>query len=311
MTRTSSIIAAFCIAFLGQTVMGFAQQSGAATPKLAPPLEIGSGDLISVSMFESPDLSGQFRVDAQGDIAVPLLGRVHVAGDTADEAAALIEKLYVKADILQPIGSYATVFISEYATQGITVSGDVKTPGVYPALGVRTLNDVIAEAGGESLTAASTVVITHRSDPQHPVTVKYSPFALKPTIPQVQVYPGDTIMIPTAGIVYVLGDVMKPGGFVLDGRSALSVEEAMALCKGGGVAAKMNDAQLVRTLKDGSKVAITVPVNRILNGKAADVVLKDGDVLYVPRSTGKFVAEQAIQDSISVGSQIVIYRSIY
>ncbi len=309
-TRYACAIA-ICMTLWGQTVMGFARQPGAPTPRSAPPLNIGSGDLITVTMFDTPDLSGQFRVDAQGDIVVPLLGRVHVAGETADEAATTIEKLYVKTDILKPIASYATVFISEYATQGITVNGEVKSPGVYPALGVRMLNNVISEAGGELPTAASSVVITRRGDPEHPITVKYNPLALKPSVPQVQIFPGDTIMVPTAGIVYVLGDVKRPGGYVLDGRNSLTVEEAMALCQGSGDAAKLDHTQLVRTLKDGSRVAITVPVNRIFKGKAADVVLRDGDILYVPTSNGKLAAEKAVTAAISIGSEVVIYKTAY
>ena len=78
------------------------------------------------------DLSGRFRVDEKGDIDIPLIGRTHVEGETAEEAAALIEKRFVEAQILQPAESHATVFISEYATQGITVNGEVKTSGVYP-----------------------------------------------------------------------------------------------------------------------------------------------------------------------------------
>ncbi len=311
MSRIVARSAVLAMLISGCAGLVYSQRLGGGAAQPAPALKIGSGDLVGVTIFDSSDLSGQFRVDANGDIAVPLLGHVHVAGDTADEAAAEIEKLYVKADILKPDAAYATVFISEYATQGITVNGAVKTPGVYPALGVRMLNNVIAEAGGESDSAASKVVIAHRDDPEHPVTVVYNPWALKPTIPQVQILPGDTITVPSAGIVYVLGDVAKPGGYVLNGRSTLSVEQAMALCSGGGPAASMDRSQLVRTLKDGRKVAITVPVNRILNGKAPDMALKDGDILYVPKSNLKFVAQQAISYSVSMGSQVVIYRSIY
>lgn len=311
MTTSNALTAAFCIVLLGQVVAGQTQPPGAYTPRLAPPLKIGFGDLIQVTMFDNPNLSGAFRVDANGDIVVPLIGQVHVAGDTADEAAALIEKLYVKDDILKPIDSYATVFISEYATQGITVNGAVQKPGVYPALGVRMLNNVISEAGGELKTAASTVIITHKDDPRHPITIKYDPLALKPIIPQVQIFPGDTIMVPEAGIVYVLGDVKRPGGFVLDGRNSLTVEEAMALCQGSGRAPALNRTQLVRTLKGGRRVAITVPVSRILKGEAVDVALKDGDILYVPTSHGKFAAEQALTDAISVGSDVVIFRAAY
>ena len=173
-----------------------AQQSGNPTANSAPPLKIGSGDLIDVAMFDNQDLSGRFRVDENGDIIVPLIGRVHVEGLTADDAARLIEQRYVEAQILPPGKAHATVFISEYTAQRITVSGEVRSPGVYPALGIRKLNDVITAAGGVNLTAASKVVITHRDDPGNPITVVYNPEALSPVIPDVQIFPGDTIMVP-------------------------------------------------------------------------------------------------------------------
>jgi polysaccharide export outer membrane protein len=260
-------------------------------------------------MFDNPDLSGRFRVDEKGDITVPLIGLVHVEGATAEEAAGLIEKRFVDAQILQPTESHATVFIAEYATQGITVNGEVKSPGVYPALGVRMLNDVIAAAGGVTPAAASKVVITHRNDPGNPVTADYNPEALKPVIPAVQVFPGDTIMVPRAGIVYVLGDVNRAGGFVLDGRNGLTVEEAMALAGGGAHAAALKRVQLVRSLEGGRKEAITIPVSLIYKGQAPDVALKDGDVLFVPTSTGRLVTEQAITAALGIGTSVAIYKT--
>ena len=262
-------------------------------------------------MFDNQDLSGRFRVDEKGDITVPLIGRVHVEGVTADGAATLIEQRYVEAQILQPADSHATVFISEYATQGITVNGEVKTPGVYPALGIRKLNDVISAAGGVTPTAASKVVITHKGDPGNPITVDYNPEALNPVIPDVQIFPGDTLMVPRAGIVYVLGDVTRAGGYVLDGRNTLTVEEVMALAGGGGHAPALKRVQLVRTLADGRKEAITIPVNLIYKGQAPDVALKDGDILFVPTSNGKLAAEQAITSALSIGTSLALYRTVY
>ena len=217
---------------------------------------------------------------------------MHVFGETADAAGTQIAKRYVQAEILKPENSYATVSIVEYASQGITVNGEVKNPGVYPALGVRMLNDVIAAAGGLAPTAASKVIITHSDDPAHPMTVTYDPEALNPKIPHLQVLPGDSIMVPRAGIVYVLGDVVRSGGFVLDGRQPLTMEEAMALAGGGGKAAALKRVQLVRTLKDGRKEVIAVSVEDIFKGKAPDVALQDGDVVYVPTSTGRLVAKR-------------------
>ena len=299
----------FWFLLCAQTMAGMAQQSGAAAPNPVPPLRIGSGDLIEVSMFENPDLSGRYRVDEMGDITIPLIGRVHVAGMTADEAAATIEKFYVEGEILLPANSHATVFIAEYATQGITINGEVKAPGVYPALGVHKLNDLIAAAGGITQLAASHVVITHKDDPGNPTTVEYNPEALKPIIPDVQIFPGDSILVPRAGVIYVAGNVSKPGAYVLDGRRTLTVEEAMALAGGGGKASALKRVQLVRTMDDGRKEAITIPVNLIFKGRAPDVALMDGDILYVPTSNGRLITEQAITSALGIGTSVIVYRT--
>jgi polysaccharide export outer membrane protein len=299
----------FWFLLCAQTMAGMAQQTSAAGPTPVPPLRIGSGDLIEVSMFANPDLSGRYRVDEMGDITVPLIGRVPVVGMTADEAAATIEKLYVEGQILLPANSHATVFITEYATQGVTINGEVRAPGVYPALGVHKLNDLIASAGGLTPLAASHVVITHKDDPGNPTTVEYNPSALKPIIPDVQIFPGDSILIPRAGVVYVAGNVARPGAYVLDGRRTLTVEAAMALSGGGGKASAMKRVQLVRTLDDGRKEAITIPVNLIYKGRAPDVALIDGDILYVPTSNGRLITEQAISSALGIGTSVLTYRT--
>jgi polysaccharide export outer membrane protein len=301
-------VAAIAAFFLAQTGAGLAQQPVNPAPN-SPPLTIGSGDLVEITMFDDPELSGHFRVDEKGDITLPLLGRVRVEGATAEEAGTIVEERYVKAEILEPAHSHATVFISEYATQGITVTGEVKLPGVYPALGVRLLNDVITSAGGILPSAASKLIITRRSDPGNPVTVGYNPAALVPEIPRVQLFPGDTIAIPRAGIVYVLGDVNHSGGFNLEGRAALTVEEAMALAGGGGHAAALNRVHLVRAVEGGRKEDIVLAVNLIEKGRAPDVALKDGDILYIPTSTGKIAIEQAISSALGITTQVVTYRS--
>ena len=311
MAKTCVYATVLWIVFLGHAIYGFAEQNRTTTPITVPELTIGPGDLLDVTMFEDPELSGHFRVDANGDVVVPLIGRIHVAGLTAEQAETRIEKGYVTAGILTPDSSHATVFIAEYATQGIVVNGEVKSPGVYPALGVRMLNDVIAAAGGVTPLAASKVIITHRNAPGNPVTVNYNPEALHPEVPHIQVFPGDSIMVPKAGIVYVLGDVGRAGGFVLNGRNTLTVEEAMALAGGASHAAAMKRVQLVRTLDSGRKEAITIHLNKILKGDAPDVAMKDGDVLYVPTNNAALVAQQAIQAAVNIGSEVLIFRTAY
>jgi polysaccharide export outer membrane protein len=311
MAKTIALTAAICTFLLVQAGAGLAQQSGNSEQHLAPPLKIGSGDLIEVSVYGEPDLSGRFRVNEKGEITVPLLDPVHVEGETAEEAGRTIAQRFVEGNILKPSSAFATVFISEYATQGITVNGEVKSPGLFPALGVRMLNDVITAAGGLLPTAASKVIITRKTDQGTPITVDYNPEAVTPEIPQVQIFPGDIVLVPRAGIVYVLGNVMRAGGYVLDGRRPLTVEVVMALAGGGGHAAALNHAQIVRTLEDGRKEEIAINVDRIFKGRAPDVNLKDGDILYVPTSNGKLAAQQAISSALSIGTSVTIYKTAY
>jgi polysaccharide export outer membrane protein len=311
MAKKLVFTAAISAFFWVQAGAGLALQTGNAPGASAPPLRIGSGDLIEAGVYDSPDLSGRFRVDEKGDIAVPLLGAVHVEGQTAEEAGKTIERRFVDADILKPSGARVIVFIAEYASQGITVSGEVKSGGLQPALGVRMFNDVMIAAGGVTPLASSRVIVTRKSDPDHPIAVEYNPEALTPVIPRIQIFPGDAITVPRAGIVYVLGNVMRSGGYILDGRRPLSVETAMALAGGGGHAAALGRVHIVRTLEGGRKEDIAVAVDRIYKGKAPDVVLKDGDILYVPTSTGRLAAEQAISSALSIGTNVAVYRTAY
>jgi polysaccharide export outer membrane protein len=310
MTKTFAFAAVISVFLLLQAGAGLGQQTVSASPA-AQALTVGSGDLIEIAMYDNGDLSGRFRVDEKGDITVPLLGLVHVEGLTAEQVGTTIESRYVEADILKPGKAHATVFIAEYASQGILVNGEVKTPGLYPALGVRMFNDVMTAAGGVSAVASSKVIVTRKSDPDHPITVDFNPEALTPVVPRIQIFPGDTITVPRAGIVYVLGRVNRPGGFVLDGRKTLTVETAMALAAGSGAAAAMNHAHLVRTLDDGRKEDIILNINKILDAKAPDVALKDGDILFIPTATGKLVMQQAISSALSIGTSVITYRTAY
>lgn len=307
----SAVLAGMLLLF--DPITGIGQQQPTISPTAPAPvaLTIGSGDLVDVMMYDAPELSGKFRVDEKGDVDMPLLGLIHVQGLTAEQTEKLIESRYVAAEILRPDAAQSTVFIEEYASQGITVTGQVKNPGVYPALGVRMLNDVVTAAGGVTNMASSDLVVTHRNDPQHPITVEYSPEAVNPVIPALQILPGDTIMVPRAGVVYVAGNVAKPGVYVLDGRDTLTIEEAMALSGGSGHAANLRHVQIVRKRPGNRKEMIIVPVDQIYKGKAPDVKLNDGDIVYVPTSNGKLVTLQAIQSAIGMGTSVVIYRAAY
>src|SRR5215469_18745236 len=135
-------------------------------------LRIGTGDLLEISVstgFGAPDVSWKGRVSGSGDIALPLLGSFHIAGLAVDQAEAMIKRRYKDAEILKD--PQVSVFISEYASQGVSVLGEVAKPGVYPVMTSRRLLDLISEAGGLTPLAGKTIAITPRGNPRELRTV--------------------------------------------------------------------------------------------------------------------------------------------
>jgi polysaccharide export outer membrane protein len=204
-----------------------------------------------------------------------------------------IEARFRESDVLKD--PHVSVTVLEFSTQGVTVLGEVKNPGVYPLLGAHGLLDLISAAGGETTSAGKDVTITHRDDPDHPVIVKIASKPGSTAAFNVDVRPGDIVMVAHAGIVYVIGDVAKPGGFLIENNDRLTVLEAISLAQGPNRTASLNHAKLIRKV-DGVRQELPVPLKKILNNKAEDELLADGDILFVPGSGPK----NALRDLESV-----------
>jgi polysaccharide biosynthesis/export protein len=273
----------------------------------APALRISAGDLLAVDVFDTPELSAKLRVSEKGDIDLPVAGTAHVGGLTAEEAASTIERLLGDDNILKH--PHVEVFIQEYATQGVAVLGEVKNPGVYPQLGSHSLLDFIAVAGGITPTAGKAVTITRKNDPDNPVIVQ-----LESNGPDVakqagmSILPGDTIIVSRSGIVYVIGDLGKPGGFLIDTNQHLTALQAVALAQGANKDSALNGSRLIRKTPNGPPLESRVELGKILAGKQRDISLEDGDILFVPTSKSKTIAFQGISSTISLISGIAIYR---
>jgi polysaccharide export outer membrane protein len=264
-------------------------------------LQISGGDLLEVNVFDTPDISGKVRVDEHGDISLPLAGSLMVSGMTAEQAAHAIEKKLVSLDILKE--PHVSLTILEYATQGVAILGEVKNPGVYPLLGAHNLLDLISAAGGMTPNAGKAVTITHRTEPDKPIIVKIETKPGSSAAFNVDIRPGDTIAVSHAGIVYVVGDVAKPGGFLIETNDRLTVLQAMALAQGANKTASLNGAKLLRK-KDDGREELMVPLKKILSNKAPDQALADGDILFVPSSATKtaMVTMQSVLPSVATAA---------
>src|SRR6202035_1980414 len=160
------------------------------------------------------------------------------------DAGLLIEATFRDKEILKE--PHVSVTVLEYATQGVTVLGEIKNPGVFPLLGAHGLLDLISAAGGVTANAGKAVTVTHRTDPEHPEIVNVESKPGSTVAFNVDVRPGDTVMVSHAGIVYVVGDVGKPGGFLIENNDRLTVLQAIALAQGTNHTASLNHARLIR-----------------------------------------------------------------
>lgn len=290
---------------LPATGVTFGQQKVTDNP---PALRIAAGDLVAIDVFDTPELSAKLRVSEKGDIDLPVAGSLHVGGLTAEEAAVDVEQRLRDDNILKH--PHVEVFIQEYATQGVSVLGEVKNPGIYPELGSHSLLDFISVAGGITATAGKLVSVTHKNDPDHPtvVSVDSSPDVAKRA--SIAIQPGDTIVVSRSGIVYVVGDIGKPGGFLIENNERLTAVQAVALAQGANKTAALNKSKLIRKTPNGHE-EITVQLGRVLAGKEIDPRLEDGDILFVPPGKLKPAVYAGIGYAVSLATGIVVYNRVF
>lgn len=264
-------------------------------------LKLAPGDLIEVSVFGVPDLSTKARVSNSGDIYLPLIDYVHVANLTANEAQELIERRLDAGGFVR--NPHVSLFVDESASQAVSVLGEVAKPGPYPAVGDRRLFDLISAAGGLTDKAGRNVTIVHRDNDQK-VVVRLASNLAEDTEHNVDIRPGDTIIVSRAGIVYVVGDVGHPSGFAIE-DDTLTVLKALALAGGQTRTSSLNGTKILRQTPNGIQ-EIPVPLKKVLRAKAPDVPLVKGDVLFVPGSATKSLAYRGADAAMSMTSALAV-----
>jgi polysaccharide biosynthesis/export protein len=265
---------------------------------------IGGGDLLQVRVFGAADYNHDVRVADDGSVSLPFIGRVHVAGMTAREVAGDLQSRLSQGGYFN--NPQVDVFVKEYATQGVSVLGEVQKPGVYPLLGARTLFDVISAAQGTTQTAGDKVSVIHRDRPQHPEIVKLSYDAKDSPQSNVRVFPGDTVVVQKAGIVYVVGDVKKPSGIVMANPN-LTVLQSIALAEGTNPNASLDKARIVRKTADG-QTEIPLYLKKMLAAQIPDMRVQPDDVIFVPNSALKTGFKRGLEAAVQAATGYIIYR---
>ena len=265
---------------------------------------ISSGDLIEVSVYGVPELSQKTRVNGSGELYMPLVGYTHVEGLTIADAQAVIEKRLVEGGYVN--NPHVSLFTTEYA-QGVSVMGEVNRPGVYPLVGSHSVLDLISAAQGLTPAAGRNVTIIRRDDPKHGITVTLATDPAKNNDGNVEIQQGDTVIVNKGAVVYVVGEVMRPSGFVIDPEQGLTVTKALAMALGPLQGASLDKTKIVRKTPTGL-VEIPVPLKKLMHSNGQDVALQAEDIVFIPGSgAGKGAAKRSLEAIVQISTGLAIY----
>lgn len=271
-------------------------------------LPISAGDFLEVSEFHTPEFHSAVRVAADGSVVLPLVGQVRLAGLSEQGASRAIEKAFLEGGML--LHPQVSVLVTSAVGQDVSVLGEVARPGVYPYTVHHRLLDLISAASGLGPNAGRLVSVFHREDAQtgHPIILDPSGTDRKADH-NPELAPGDTVLVSRAGLAYVIGDVVRPGGFAVDPVQGLTVVQALSLAWGATPNASASKAILIRD-QPGGRTLTTLNLRRMIRGQDPDLAVRDRDILFVPDSAAKNLMNKSLESAIQSAIGVSIYAGL-
>lgn len=281
---------------------------------------LGPNDQISLVVDQLPDdfTDKTFRIDQNGDLSLPMIGRIHAGGLTQAE---LEDQVKTRFGIILREPDIV-VNVTEYASQPVSILGAVNVPGIRQLQGGKTLFEMLSLAGGLRADAGTTVKITRDLKfgalPLAGATVSSSGLFSVATVrvqavmqaaeENIAIRPGDTIFVPKAEMVYVVGSVTMPGGFPIGESDTLTALQVVALAEGMVKTASPERAKILRLIP-GTSNRSEIPINLklLLAGKAPDMSLLPEDILFVPTSGFKTAGYRTIEALVNAATGVAIY----
>ena len=246
---------------------------------------VGPKDLITINVFNVPELNTTVRISEDGTINLPLLGRIDVGGLTRfqleKKLAALLEKKYLR-------NAQVTIFIKEYQSKMVSIMGEVEKPGSYELIGKQSLLQILSTAGGLSPTASDRIIVIrqYKSGKTGSLVINLDELMVKgnPRM-NIPLQPGDIINVPGERHldIYVFGQVKNPGHLKVKKNGPITLLKIIAQAGGFAERARKSAVTITRRI-DGKDVKTRVNVKRILKGKKPDFILINNDIVYVPES---------------------------
>lgn len=247
---------------------------------------IGPGDLLEIKVFEVEQLNQVVRVSEDGTVTLPLLGQVRIEGSTqsgvVQKLTALLQAKYVK-------NPQVTVFIKEYKNQQVAVIGAVEKPGSYELVGRKNLLQVISQAGGLTDQASDEIFVLRggQNGKTSSIAIDLRDLLVngnqKLNIP---IEPNDVVNVPVDREikVFVFGRVTQPGALKFKISERVTLLKAIAQAGGLAEGARKGAVTITRKDKAGKEQKIRVDLGDVLSGKTKDMLLEEGDVVFVPES---------------------------
>jgi polysaccharide export outer membrane protein len=231
---------------------------------------LGPGDVLAITVFGEAEQSGDFPIGEDGDIDYPLLGEVPVEGLTIAGVDEALTSALAARFLRDP---QVSIDVKTFKSQTVEVVGAVKAPGEVPLTGSTTLVDVLTAVGWITDPSVTEVRVQHDGKVESiPLDKLIAPGSEPP-----RVVGGDVIYVPQGVVVYVAGEVAKPGAIAY--REGLTVNQAVVNAGGAKQTANLKKVVIVR---GGER--IDVNYRKIQRGHAKDIVLQANDQIVVPES---------------------------
>jgi len=318
LTAKTGVIAAFLLASSVLCSSQAMRPSGTATPSTGANAAVslnGSsltdepiypGETVYISIFDAPDFSVTARVSQSGDIAYPMLGVIHLAGLSSAGAADLLARQLKDRNLINE--PHVSVTVDSTLT-GITVLGEVRSPGVYSPPGKRLLSDLLATAGGLTANTGRIIEISSERAPDEKTYIPWDPTMHNTGTYDRPVAPGDRVLVRACGFAYVGGNVIKPGAYSLCGSQKMLLSQVIALAGGTAAATATRHTLVIRTNPDGTRTSLQVDLKNVLKTHAADLVIHEDDIIYVPPSGLKATANRLETFGLGfIGTLLYVYH---
>ncbi len=263
---------------------------------------ISAGEVVHISVFNAPDFTFVARVSESGQIALPFLGAVQIAGLSSMDASAMLSSQLKSHNLLLDPEVMVTV---EATATGVTVLGEVRSPGIFPVSGKHYLSDILATAGGLTANTGRVLEIANNRTPDKKEYIPWDPTMHNTDSYDRPVHPGDRILVRACGIAYLGGNVGRPGAYSLCGSPQMTLSEVISLAGGMQPLSAPNHTIIVRPRPDGTKITIEVDALKILQAKTADIIVHEDDVIYIPASGVKNVANRALGYTLALASPLI------